>query len=1474
MKNIIGLDLGTNSIGWARVSVDESGSIASDIKLGSRIIPMTQDVMSAFDKGQTESSTAKRTEYRGARRLRERSLQRRERLFRVLHILGFLPEHFDNAIGWDKNDNKTYGKLKDLKSPVALAWRKAEDDTMEFIFKDAFHEMIADFAKSQPGLVADGRNVPLDWTIYYLRQKALTREISKQQLAWIILNFNQKRGYYQLRGEELDSDSDDAKQEEYKVLRVDDVQLNPKSGKNGEQLYNLILEDGSVCEKKSRVPLFDWKGKQREFIITTSVNKKGEKKQSFRSPKDEDWGLRKKRSESYINSSGLTVGAYIYQHLLGTPYDKIRGKFVHTIERKYYKDELIQILEAQKQFHPELADTGMLEACVKELYAKNIPHQQSLMKKDMLNLIVNDILFYQRPLKSKKSLIADCPYEEYRYVDKQTGEIKIQHIKCIAKSNPYFQEFRLWQFIQNLRLFSTDIDAHEVTPEYLKSEDDYVSLFKYLNDKDCVSQEGLLKDFFHIRKPKGKDSKMPVRWNYVEDKKYPCNETRSRMLKALQSCKVSADLIGDKATEYRLWHLLYSVEDNNELEGALRSFAQQRALDDAFVKAFLKIPAFKKEYGAYSEKATKKLLAVMRTGEMWDASMVPVEVEKVITGEIDENIKMRMSHQNISLAGIGSMKFLPVWLACYVVYGRHSEAKEIDKWNTPADLQRFIRNFKQHSLRNPIVEQVVLETLRTVHDIWTECGHIDEIHVELGRSMKSTAEQRVRMTQRNLENENTNMRIKHLLMELKETAGVADVRPYSPMQQEILRIYEEGALQELTRDDKDYDEIKKISRAAAPTQSELTRYRLWLEQKYRSPYTGRTISLSKLFTPAYQIEHVIPQARYFDDSLSNKVICEAEVNKLKTNRLGMEFIKECGGQIVHCTTLGDVTILSEKEYKEFVKDHYASNRTKASKLLMEDIPEAFIERQMNDTRYITKYINSLLSNIVREEGEIDATSKNVIPCSGGITGKLKQDWGLNDVWNRIITPRFERMNRIDGSDAFGCWTDKEGKRVFQTKMPLELQRGFSRKRIDHRHHAMDALVIALASRNVVNYLNNDSARDTARREDLRRLLCDKNRIIRKPWDTFTQDAQAALENIVVSFKNYVRVINNASNYYEHYDDNGKKKLFKQEGENRWAIRKSLHKVKVFGPTNLHRQTVVPIHKAVDNTDNIVDKELRRTILDKQKQGWTNKQIAGRLKDGTLTGQCVASTAVYYFSDDVKPMVAVRTVLDKSFDQKKIATITDTGIQKILLNYLAYKGGDPELAFSPEGVMDMNKHIADFNGGKCHLPIVKVRIASVRGEKFSIGNTGINDKKFVVTDDCTNLYFAIYEDADGKRSYRTVPLNEVVERLKQKMSPVPETNEKGIPLKFYLSPNDLVYVPTDEEKQSGRVAIDSRRIYKMVSTDSGRAYFIPSYVASMVKPNTEFFSHNRIENLEDGTSIKSVCWKLEVDRLGRITKMIR
>ena len=163
MQKILGLDLGTNSIGWAVVnsSSDENGKqqLNGISCAGSRIIPMDAAQLGDFAKGNTVSATKDRTSFRGTRRLRERHLLRRERLHRVLDIMGFLPPHYSDCL-------TRYGKFVNDKE-VKLAWIEGQDGRYEFIFQNSYDEMLEDFRKAQPELLADGKKIPYDWTIYY-----------------------------------------------------------------------------------------------------------------------------------------------------------------------------------------------------------------------------------------------------------------------------------------------------------------------------------------------------------------------------------------------------------------------------------------------------------------------------------------------------------------------------------------------------------------------------------------------------------------------------------------------------------------------------------------------------------------------------------------------------------------------------------------------------------------------------------------------------------------------------------------------------------------------------------------------------------------------------------------------------------------------------------------------------------------------------------------------------------------------------------------------------------------------------------------------------------------------------------------------------------------------------------------------------------------------------------------------------------
>ena len=1534
MKKILGLDLGTNSIAWALTNNDFDNKLGNIEGLGSRIIPMSQEILGKFDSGVTESQTAERTKYRGTRRLVQRFLLRRERLHRVLNILGFLPQHYSKAIDFEKK----FGQFKPEREEK-LSFYKNENGKNQFIFLESHQEMLAEFKTVFPKI----KNIPYDWTIYYLRKKALIQKISKEELAWILLNFNQKRGYYQLRGEETDSDKD-ITFEELKVARVQDSGLKIKGTEN--TLFDVYFENGWKYDKQTTKPE-DWLGKTKEFIVSTSLLSNGEIKRTYKKvDSDKDWIAIKSKTEQTINQSGKSVGCYIYDNLLKNPNQKIKGELVRTIERKFYKDELSKILKAQITFHNEIfSDRILYKKCIDELYRHNDSHKNNIKDKGFDYLFLEDIIFYQRPLKSKTSLISDCSLEFVPIKDKKgvllkdaNGKQIVKPLKCIAKSNPIFQEFRLLQFVKNLKIYRKDIvNDVDVTNDYLKTDEDVVDLFDWLNDRKEVDQITFVKYLLKPIKLKGKILDVEVskfRWNFVEDKIYPCNETRNQFLNAIAKIDVDKSFFDSKNTQ-DLWHILYSVTDKIEIAKAMTTFAKRHNLSDDFVANFSKLKPYKKDYGSYSEKAIKKLLALMRFGSHWNENDIDIKtlarIDKIQTGEFDTNIKNRVREKAIDLNNIVDFQGLPLWLASYIIYDRHSEASDVSKWKTPADIDRFLKqDFKQHSLRNPIVEQVITETLRVVKDIWQHYGagkenFFDEIHIELGRGMKNNANDRKRITETINKNENTNLRIKAILTELKND-GV-DVRPYSPSQQEILKIYEEGVYSYENKKEK-LEEIDKIRKNAKPTISEINKYKLWLEQGYISPYTGQPIMLSELFTTKYQIEHIIPQSRLFDDSLSNKVICESEVNELKSNMTALEFILKNEDRIVTLTGGKTVKIFTKEAYNQHITVYYSKNKNKQKRLLSDDIPEKFIERQLNDTKYISKIVKNLLSKIVREDDEQEVTSKHIVSLNGSITSKMKQDWGLNDVWNKIVTPRFERLNAITNSNHFGKLEFKKdefgntGKQVFQTTVPDAIAKGFSKKRIDHRHHALDALVIACVNRTHINYLNNLNAKndnDKTTKHELRNKLCFKTKPdangnykweFHKPWESFTKNTEDELNQTIISFKQNTRVINKTVNKYQVWkEEDGamKKVIIKQTKGDNWAIRKPMHAETVSGKVFLKRikQSHITIANAIEQVEFIVDKEVKKQLVTKIKQYPNN--LAGLKKHLKafpimIDGKAIEKAQVYETIEATA--TRERNHLDITFDEKKILKITDTGIQKILLNHLKQeiyqntidengkKIAPHEVAFSEIGIEELNKNIKELNNGKKHQPIKKVRVFEESG-RFPLAQTGNKANKYVEAAKGTNLFFAIYQDGNGKRNYKTIPFNEVIERQKQGLSSALEIDENGNRLLFTLSPNDLVYIPTDDEKEnSNAINFDkllkeqTERIYKFVSCTGGEGHFISNNYSKEIMSNEngsnnknermlEFNNSNTIyDGKEKPVMIKSVCWKLEVDRLGKIKKIIR
>lgn len=1427
MKKILGLDVGTNSVGWAIINHDFNSKTGEILGMGSRIIPMDQGEISKFNDGNLQSSAAQRTQHRGVRRLIERSKNRRKRLIKSLKIIGFIPSDF---------------KVNHLHS---LAYKKIDGKT-SFCFMDSYQEMKAEFHSDHP------ENIPLpyDWTIYYLRKKALKHKISKLELAWVILQFNTKRGYFQLRGDNsLDTDS-----KKYFVKDIVDNIVEIDNSR-GNKIFEIELRNEIVGLYSSKEEP-NWIGKEVEFIVTENRLKSGELKVKLSTPDENDWTLRKKKTESDIESKGLSVGEYIYNALLSNPQAKIRGELVHTIDRTFFKEELEKILANQSNYHSELNDNTLLQKCAKELYKNNKAHRDNLIERSITHLIVNDIIYYQRPLKSKKHLISDCKYESYQF--KRDGKLEQKKIKVTPKSNPFFQEYRIWSFIHNLKIFKREHRTedgilkldHEVSDEYLNFQNKakLFDLFKYSKE---LSHSQILKAF-------GLDLKN-YKINYEEGKKIKGHETNSALLNVIIEKSLEKELksvLSDRKKAMIIWHSIYSIQDKKEF--LLNALGQESlALSKDLAKALSEVPPFKKDYSSLSQKAISKLLPVMRCGKYWNEEYIDNKtksrIEKLITAEFDETISDRLRTKLANATTIQDFQGLQEWAASYVVYNRHSESAEnIQAYNSyeEIDVNRLI---PQHSLRNPVVEKILRETMLVVRDIWKEYGKPDRIHVELARELKMSNDQRKNYTRKRNENEARNKRAIAMLRELQKDDQ--SINPYSIGQLELFKLYEEGAT---FNEGNLNDDIKAIRRKDDPSTSELIRYKLWLDQKYLSPYTGQPIPLSKLFTPAYEIEHILPKSRYYDNSFNNKIICEREANKLKSDQTAYEFICAMGGNPIS----GNVKILKKDEYETLVKSMYWTNRTKIRNLLSHDLPKEFNTAQLNNTRYINKKLITLLNPVVKADKEGDWISTNLLPLSGGITFQLRKSWGLSDVWKKILAPRFQRMNEITNSKDFYNLVDG---RIDLSGNETDI------KRLDHRHHALDALVVACTSRQHIQYIN--SYRDKNKRYELMPKLFTRDRSDRYtdnfilPWKSFCGDCLNQLEKIIPSFKKNTRVINRTRNYYQKYfERNGKmvKAYVRQnKSEDYWAIRQSLHKDTIFGQRQIREYKSVNLSSALNDISSIADKELRNKIKKMFIAANSDlKTLKKMLKENPIikNGKELKKVKIYYNNSDYS---SSRTTVDTTLTKKNIETkVLGTVVKKALLDHLEKYNDDPVKAFDTNGLIELNKNRNN--------PIKKVTLVEALGKKFKLGEKGVNKEKFVEADKGTNLFFIVYKNKKtGELSVDKESSLSFIEVVNQFKLGYDAGEDRGGYDRIILSPGDLVFVLDDNSLNSKPDFSNKADIYKCVSFSKSDCFFVPANYANAIKNKRELGPLNKMEKSLEGITIKRNFYKIKVNRLGQI-----
>lgn len=240
---------------------------------------------------------------------------------------------------------------------------------------------------------------------------------------------------------------------------------------------------------------------------------------------------------------------------------------------------------------------------------------------------------------------------------------------------------------------------------------------------------------------------------------------------------------------------------------------------------------------------------------------------------------------------------------------------------------------------------------------------------------------------------------------------------------------------------------------------DIIRFKLWREAGEHCPYTGESISLQRLFGGDVDVEHILPYNRTLDDSQMNKTICVRSENARKGNRTPFEAYAG--------TTQYDEIKERVKKFPRQKMLRFQMNEQRFKEFVGDD----FIARQLNDTRYISRVAISYLNTIC----------PTVTVGNGKLTADLRNMWGFNS----LLRPK-EKIDMSTGE-------------ITEIK-----------NRDDHRHHAIDALVVACTTRSM---LQRRSTWEST--EESERRLGQKPRFP-YPWQGIREQAQFALSNIIVS----------------------------------------------------------------------------------------------------------------------------------------------------------------------------------------------------------------------------------------------------------------------------------------------------------------------------------------------------------------------
>lgn len=335
-------------------------------------------------------------------------------------------------------------------------------------------------------------------------------------------------------------------------------------------------------------------------------------------------------------------------------------------------------------------------------------------------------------------------------------------------------------------------------------------------------------------------------------------------------------------------------------------------------------------------------------------------------------------------------------------------------------------------ITSPVARRAISQSIKVLNAIILKYGSPQAVHVELAREMAKTFDERNKIKSSNDKRQAEN------------EVFLNDIRKY----------------------------IKN------PKGQDLVKYRLWQQQDGFDPYTGRKIPVEQLFkNDGYEIDHILPYSKSMDDSYANKVLVAAEANRLKKNQTPYEYFEHSNKSSMTWDQYVSwvlSTIKDENKRRNMLKKH-----------IHEDEERQFIARNLNDTRYATRFVLSLIRDYLEfAPWNTDGKKKHAFAVNGVITGYLRKRWGLPQ-----------------------------------------------KNRETHQHHSVDAVVIACVTDHMIQRISNYSKQlemdqnryvDPDTGEILDRAKMDAATWKRKlwmpmPWKTFRDELEIRLGDHPLGF---------------------------------------------------------------------------------------------------------------------------------------------------------------------------------------------------------------------------------------------------------------------------------------------------------------------------------------------------------------------